>query len=176
MIRFSLLTLLALYSCQGPSEQHSALIENDEFKSIDSTMFYLNQVEKGVLSPKAYARAAKYFVAQDSLIKSKAEYLMKAGLTCMIQAGEFRLYGVNYLILLSNKFPQHEYAPQALLQLALFFDNELANQTRATEFLRALISRYPNDDLRDDAEGLLNLIDVSESGEIDQVRQWINKN
>ena len=176
MIRFTLLTLLALYSCQGPSEQHSALIENDDVKSIDSTMFYLNRVEKGVLSPKAYSRAAQHFLAQDSLIRSKAEYLMKAGLTCMNQEGEFRWYGVNYLILLSNKFPQHEYAPQALLQLALFFDNELGDDARASEFLRALVSRYPDDDLRDDAEGLLNLIDVSKSGEIDQVRQWLNKN
>jgi len=176
MIRFTLLTLLALYSCQGPSEQHSALIENDDVKSIDSTMFYLNRVEKGVLSPKAYSRAAQHFLAQDSLIRSKAEYLMKAGLTCMNQEGEFRWYGVNYLILLSNKFPQHEYAPQALLQLALFFDNELGDDARASEFLRALVSRYPDDDLRDDAEGLLNLIDFSESGEIDQVRQWLNNN
>ena len=176
MIRFTLLTLLALYSCQGPSEQHSALIENDDVKSIDSTMFYLNRVEKGMLSPKAYSRAAQHFLAQDSLIRSKAEYLMKAGLTCMNQEGEFRWYGVNYLILLSNKFPQHEYAPQALLQLALFFDNELGDDARASEFLRALVSRYPDDDLRDDAEGLLNLIDVSKSGEIDQVRQWLNKN
>ena len=176
MIRLTVLILLALYSCQGPSEQHSALIENDDVKSIDSTMFYLNRVEKGVLSPKAYSRAAQHFLAQDSLIRSKAEYLMKAGLTCMNQEGEFRWYGVNYLILLSNKFPQHEYAPQALLQLALFFDNELGDDARASEFLRALVSRYPDDDLRDDAEGLLNLIDVSKSGEIDQVRQWLNKN
>jgi hypothetical protein len=83
---------------------------------------------------------------------------MKAGLTCMNQEGEYRLYGLNYLILLSNKFPQDEYAPQALLQLALFFDNVLGDSERAMEFLRALIQRYPESVLREDAEGLLNLI------------------
>lgn len=176
MIRLSVLILFTLYSCQGPGEQDSVFIENSAVESIDSTLFYLNRVEKDVLSPKAYSRAAQHFVAQDSLIKSKADYLMKAGLTCMNQEGEFKWYGVNYLILLSNKFPQHEYAPQALLQLALFFDNELGDDARASEFLRALVSRYPDDDLRDDAEGLLNLIDFSESGEIDQVRQWLNNN
>jgi len=28
--------------------------------------------------------------------------------------------------------------------------------------------------LREDAEGLLNLLSVSETGEIEQVRQWLN--
>ena len=56
-------------------------------------------------------RTAMHFVAQDSLMKTKAEYLMKAGLTCMNQEGEYRLYGLNYLILL-NVVSQDEYAPK----------------------------------------------------------------
>jgi hypothetical protein len=94
----------------------------------------------------------------------------------MNQEGAFRLYGVNYLILLTNKFPQHEYAPQALLQLALFFDNVLNDSESASEFLSALVSRYPENALFGDAQALLNLISVSETGEIEEVRNWLNKN
>ena len=42
------------------------------------------------------------------------------------------------------------------------------------EFLRALKQRYPESELRKDAEDLLNLMSVSETGEIEQVRQWLN--
>lgn len=174
MIRVYLLAVLAFWSCQGAAESPSPFEQQEQVESMDSAVHYLNLVDKSILSPKGYTRAAMHFVAQDSLIKTKAEYLMKAGLTCMNQEGEYRFYGVNYLILLSNKFPQDEYAPQALLQLALFFDNVLGDSERAMEFLRALIQRYPESALREDAEGLLNLISVSETGEIEQVRQWLN--
>jgi hypothetical protein len=174
MIRVYLLAVLALWSCQGAAESPLLIEKQEQVVSVDSALHYLNLVDKSILSPKGYTRAAMHFVAQDSLINTKAEYLMKAGLTCMNQEGEYRLYGVNYLILLSNKYPQDEYAPQALLQLALFFDNVLGDSDRAMEFLRALIQRYPESELRKDAEGLLNLMSVSETGEIEQVRQWLN--
>jgi hypothetical protein len=173
MIRVYILAFLALCSCDGAVQSSLPAAEENKVASLDSATHYLNLVDQSILSPKGYTRAAMHFVAQDSLIKTKAEYLMKAGLTCMNQEGEYRLYGVNYLILLSNKFPQDDYAPQALLQLALFFDNVLGDSERATEFLRALIQRYPESSLREDAEGLLNLINVSETGEIEQVRQWL---
>ena len=173
MIRVYILVFLALWSCNGAVQKDLPMVEEKEVASLDSAIHYLNLVDQSILSPKGYTRAAMHFVAQDSLIKTKAEYLMKAGLTCMNQEGEYRLYGVNYLILLSNKFPQDEYAPQALLQLALFFDNVLGDSERAMEFLRALIQRYPESVLREDAEGLLNLMSVSETGEIEQVRQWL---
>jgi len=174
MIRVYLLAVLALWSCQGAAESPLPIENQEQVVSMDSALHYLNLVDKSILSPKGYTRAAMHFVAQDSLIKTKAEYLMKAGLTCMNQEGEYRLYGVNYLILLSNKFPQDEYAPQALLQLALFFDNVLGDSERAMEYLRALKQRYPDSELRKDAEDLLNLMSVSETGEIEQVRQWLN--
>ena len=174
MIRVYLLAVLILWSCQGAVESSLPIKEQKRLVSLDSAVHYLNLVDKSILSPKGYTRAAMHFVAQDSLMKTKAEYLMKAGLTCMNQEGEYRLYGLNYLILLSNKFPQDEYAPQALLQLALFFDNVFGDSERAMEFLRALIQRYPKSTLREDAEGLMNLISVSETGEIEQVRQWLN--
>ena len=173
MIRVYLLAVLAFWSCQGAAESPLPIEKQEQVASMDSAVHYLNLVDKSILSPKEYTQAARHFIAQDSLIKTKAEYLMKAGLTCMNQEGEYRLYGVNYLILLSNKFPQDEYAPQALLQLALFFDNVLGDSERAMEFLRALIQRYPESVLREDAEGLLNLMSVSETGEIEQVRQWL---
>jgi len=164
---------LVVMSCQSPAVQ-ADLVEETSQMSPDSALYYLDLVDKSVLEANQYTLAARHFVAHDSLIKTQPEYLMKAGLTCMNQEGEFRLHGVNYLILLTNKFPQHEYAPQALLQLALFFDNVLGDSERAMEFLRALIQRYPESTLREDAEGLLNLMSVSETGEIEQVRQWLN--
>jgi hypothetical protein len=175
MMRMMLWLPVVVMSCQSPAVQ-ADLVEETSQMSPDSALYYLDLVDKSVLEANQYTLAAGHFVAHDSLIKTQPEYLMKAGLTCMNQEGEFRLHGVNYLILLTNKFPQHEYAPQALLQLALFFDNVLNDSDRASEFLRALVARYPEHEQVADAKALLNLISVSESGEIEEVRNWLNKN
>jgi len=39
-----------------------------------------------------------------------------------------------------------------------------------------LVARYPENALVGDAQALLNLISVSETGEIEEVRNWLNKN
>ncbi|PTM00779.1 MAG: hypothetical protein DA440_02380 [Bacteroidetes bacterium] len=166
--------MLFMVSCQNSPALQSPEVEAVAFSSTDSTMYYLEAVEHSVLTPKGYTRAAAHFVAGDSIIKSDAAYLMKAGLTCMNQDGKYRLYGVNYLILLTNKFPQDRYAPEALLQLALFFDSELGGSERAVEFLRVLLKRYPEHAMAKDAQALLDLMSVSETGEIQTVRDWLN--
>ena len=166
--------LIVFVSCQPSPAQQNIEAHTTAASTIDSALFYLDLVERNVLSPAGYTRAASHFVAQDSLIKSDAAHLMKAGLTCMNQEGTYRLYGVNYLILLTNKFPQDRYAPEALLQLALFFDGALGDGERAVEYLRVLLKRYPEHTLATDAKALLDLISVSETGEIQTVRDWLN--
>ena len=166
--------LMVVVSCQSSPMQQNINEHPAAVATSDSALFYLELVERNVLTPAGYTRAAAHFVAQDSLIKTDAVYLMKAGLTCMNQEGAYKLYGVNYLILLSNKFPQDRYAPEALLQLALFFDGTLGDGERATEFLRVLLKRYPEHTLATDAQALLDLISVSETGEIQTVRDWLN--
>lgn len=166
--------LMVVVSCQSSPAQETSEPTTSAVTSSDSALYYLEVVERNVLTPAGYTRAAAHFVAQDSLIKTDASYLMKAGLTCMNQEGKYRLYGVNYLILLTNKFPQDRYAPEALLQLALFFDSELGGSERAVEFLRVLLKRYPEHALAQDAKALLELISVSETGEIQTVRDWLN--
>lgn len=166
--------LMVVVSCQSSPAQETSEPTASAVTTSDSALYYLEVVERNVLTPAGYTRAAAHFVAQDSLIKTDASYLMKAGLTCMNQEGKYRLYGVNYLILLTNKFPQDRYAPEALLQLALFFDSELGGSERAVEFLRVLLKRYPEHALAPDAKALLELISVSETGEIQTVRDWLN--
>ena len=168
------LFLLVVVSCQSSPAQQKIEVRTTAGPASDSALFYLGVVERNVLTPAGYTRAAAHFVAQDSLIKTDAGYLMKAGLTCMNQEGAYRLYGVNYLILLTNKFPKDRYAPEALLQLALFFDSELGGSERAVEFLRVLLKRYPEHALAPDAKALLELISVSETGELQTVRDWLN--
>ena len=168
------LFLLVVVSCQSSPVQQNIKADTTAIPTSDSALYYLEIVERNVLTPAGYSRAAAHFVAQDSLIKTDAGYLMKAGLTCMNQEGANRLYGVNYLILLTNKFPQDRYAPEALLQLALFFDGALGDGDRAVEYLRVLIKRYPEHTLATDAQALLDLISVSETGEIQTVRDWLN--
>ena len=102
MIRVYLLAVLAFWSCQGTAESPLPIESQEQVASMDSAVHYLNLVDKSILSPQGYTRAAMHFVANDSLIKTKAEYLMKAGLTCMNQEGEYRLSGVNYLIYASQ--------------------------------------------------------------------------
>ncbi len=166
--------LIVAVSCQSSPAQETTKATESTVSTSDSALFYLEVVEHNVLTSAGYTRAAAHFVAQDSLIKTDASYLMKAGLTCMNQEGKYRLYGVNYLILLTNKFPQDRYAPEALLQLALFFDSELGGSERAVEWLRVLLKRYPDHALASDAQSLLELMSVSENGEIQTVRDWLN--
>ena len=77
MIRVYLLAVLAFWSCQGAAESPLQIEKQEQVVSMDSAVHYLNLVDKSILSPKGYTRAAMHFVAQDSLIKTKAEYLMK---------------------------------------------------------------------------------------------------
>lgn len=166
--------MMVVVSCQSSPAQQNIKEYTTAVPTSDSALFYLELVERNALTPAGYTRAAAHFVAQDSLIKTDAAYLMKAGLTCMNQEGAYRLYGVNYLILLSNKFPEDRYTPEALLQLALFFDGALGDGERAVAFLRILLKRYPEHILATDAQALLDLISVSETGEIQTVRDWLN--
>lgn len=174
-MRWMIALYLLVASCQSSPALQNTQETSKVVSTSDSALYYLDVVERNVLSPAGYTRAAAHFVAQDSLIKTDAAHLMKAGLTCMNQDGKYRLYGVNYLILLTNKFPQDRYAPEALLQLALFFDSELGGNERAVAFLRVLLKRYPEHALATDAQALLDLISVSETGERQTVRDWLNK-
>ena len=45
---------------------------------------------------------------------------------------------------------------------------------RAVEYLRVLLKRYPEHTLATDAQALLDLISVSETGELQTVRDWLN--
>ena len=102
---------------------------------------------------------------------SDAKRLMQAGLV-LIAGSENYLYGVNYLIKLTKKYPGHPFAPEALMQLALFFENRFGDLERSQIYLRAIIDRYPEHKLAVQAETLLKL---SGDEQYNTIQNWLNK-
>lgn len=137
---------------------------------LDSVAYYCNQIDSGVADQPFLESAAKVFVANDSIVSSSAEYLMKAGLTCL-QVPEYHWYGVNYLIRISKKYPSHPWAPEALMQIALFYDNVANDTPKSQEILRLLLERYPNCALAEDAKALLAFMGTT-AEELEQVKNW----
>lgn len=139
----------------------------------DSALYYLEKIDSAVLPPSKFAQAAKALVAADSLVKSNVEHLMKAGLLCLGE-DDYRFYGVNYLVLLSNKYPEHPYAAHALMQLSLFYDNALDDGEKSAAYLRTLVQRYPESALAADARILLQEVGTTGESERETVQQWLN--
>jgi hypothetical protein len=164
---------LMLVGCMANSNPELK-VGSSEIKQ-DSAVYYFEKIDSATATELDLKRASSHFISEDSLVKTRPDYLMKAGLVLLAE-DTYRSYGLNYLILLTNKFPEHPYAPEALMQLGLFFENVWNDSERSMNYLRALIDRYPNHPLSKDAMDLLNFISVSESGEIEMVNDWLKNN
>ncbi len=172
------LTATALGSCGAPESQGAAPVEvNASAAEVrqynDSALYYLQKIDSATLPVERFHRAAAAMIAADSLVKSDPEHLMKAGLLCLGD-DEFRFYGVNYLVLLSNKYPAHPYGAHALMQLSLFYDNALNDGEKSAAYLRTLVERYPNSALAADARLLLQEVGTTGESERETVQQWLN--
>ena len=185
----TLFALVLLISCGGPSASNSSTEPTPEAPSRvqpatnpamdgvknearDSALFYLAKIDSATASPRDLQRAMPHLIAADSLVKSSPKYLMQSGLVLLSGERE-ALYGVNYLIALTRKYPEHAYAPEALMQLALFFDNRLGDTEKANTFLSSLINRYPKHELVPQAKQLLELNSQSATGELETVKSWL---
>ena len=68
----------------------------------------------------------------------------------------------------------HKLAPEALMQLALYFDTTLGDKEQSTAFLKSLMDRYPKHELVPSAKSLLELNQSSEQQELETVKTWLN--
>lgn len=161
--------LLGLVTCN--SNESDVPLAAEIFSVSDSALYYFNRIDSGAATNVDLECAKKHFIREDSLVLSDAKRLMQAGLV-LISGGEDYLYGVNYLITLTKKYPQHAFAPEALMQLALFFDNRFNDKERSRKYLRTLMDRYPQHELAEQAEALLLL---SSNEELGTIQNWLNK-
>ncbi len=174
-MRWIFLLSLFVVSCANgePKEVDVISIEVTDMLGQDSTLYFLDKIDKGTATLEELDRARPYFIQSDSLIKTEANYLMQAGLVLM-SGDNGPLYGLNYLIFLTKKFPMHKFAPEALMQLALYFDTNLGDKDQSTAFLKSLIDRYPKHELVPSAKSLLELNHSSGQQELEIVRTWLN--
>jgi tetratricopeptide (TPR) repeat protein len=168
-MRIAVVTLLGMLACSAPPQADN----NDSvtFNSRDSALYYFDRIDSGRATFDELERARKYFIEEDSLVVGDAKRLMQAGLVLMA-GNEDYLYGVNYLIKLTKKYPRHPFAPEALMQLALFFENTLGDVERSQMYLREIIKRYPENPLAVQAETLLKL---SGDEQYNTIQNWLNK-
>lgn len=181
-MRMTLFTFVLLLSCSGSTEpmdkEQSGSASPGHEQSLgrgyatDSALYYLMKIDSATATSEELARAMKHLIAADSLVKSSPKYLMQSGLVLLSGERE-ALYGVNYLIALTRKYPEHAFAPEALMQLALFFDNRLGDSDKANAFLSTLINRYPNHKLVPQAQQIMELNSQSASGELETVQTWL---
>lgn len=181
-MRLAVLSLVLLGACSANSSEVvttainssiSAEHKAEDTASVDSAAYYLSKIDSATATDTDLQRARPYFVEASTFIGQDAARLMKAGLV-LISGDNDQLYGVNYLILLTSKFPDHPYAPEALMQLALYFENSLSDKQRSASFLRTLVDRYPNHSLVPSANALLDLNGGGEKEELETVKNWLN--
>lgn len=169
-----LLSLFIMSCVHGESKEVEVVsIKVTDRLGLDSTLYFLDKIDNATATLEELDRARPYFIKSDSLIKTEAKYLMQAGLVLM-SGDNGPLYGLNYLIFLTKKFPMHDFAPEALMQLALYFDTTLGDKERSTDFLKSLIDRYPKHELVPSAKSLLELNLSSKQQELETVRTWLN--
>lgn len=168
-MKLAFCVLVALAACSSPVESTTEEVTVDQ--TVDSAAFYFELIDQGNASSEDLDKARKHFIAEDSLIVSDPKKLMQAGLVLMSGERDF-LYGVNYLITLTKKYPTHDYAPEALMQLALFFENRLSDQEQSSLYLKSLIDRYPNHELAAQAKSLIAL---GSGNELNTIQNWLNK-
>jgi len=174
-MRCIFLLSLFIMSCANGESKEVEVVSIKAMDSLgpDSTLYFLDKIDNGTATLEELDRARPYFIQNDSLIKTEAKYLMQAGLVLM-SGDNGPLYGLNYLIFLTKKFPMHKFAPEALMQLALYFDTTLGDKERSTDFLKSLIDRYPKHELLPSAKSLLELNQSGEQQELETVRTWLN--
>lgn len=174
-MRWIFLWSLFIVSCaNGETKEVDVVsIEITDKLGQDSTLYFLDKIDNGKATLEELDRARPYFIQSDSLIKTEAKYLMQAGLVLM-SGDNGPLYGLNYLIFLTKKFPMHKFAPEALMQLALYFDTTLGDKEQSTAFLKSLMDRYPKHELVPSAKSLLELNQSSEQQELETVKTWLN--
>lgn len=178
MFRAVFILLAVMASCAAPEQQGAVVPEERGASEVvmwsDSALYYLQKIDREQLSVQEWARAAEAFSLGDSAVKSAPENLMKAGLVCLAD-DEHRLYGVNYLILLTKKFPNDPYAPEALMQLALFYDNVMGDPEKSSQLLRKIVERYPEAQVRPDAERLLAMTGGEAASDLEMVKKWLKE-
>jgi hypothetical protein len=163
-----------VFGCSAPSVGSSEAVVEVEVdilsENTDSLFgYYMNGIDSALLTGDQFRAAAAFFAQNDSLVRQSAPNLMKAGLVCLSSA-EHRLFGVEFLTALFRTYPQHAYAPEALMQLGLFFQNEINDPERSANYLRALVDRYPTHPLRADAEALLLFMGGDEN---ETIKNWL---
>ena len=168
-MRIGLLALLGLISCAAPESDIQG--QQATVAVSDSALYYFARIDSGVATSEELEFAKNHFITEDSLVLSDPKRLMQAGLVLM-SGGENYLYGVNYLITLTKKYPDHPFAPEAMMQLALFFENRFDDRDRSRNYLRTLMDRYPQHELAAQAEALLLL---SSKEELNTIQNWLNK-
>ena len=168
-MRIVIAALLFLHACSAPDQES----DNDTSLILtgDSAIFFFTKIDSGIATSEELRRARNYFIKEDSLVVSDAKRLMQAGLVLMSGEDNY-LYGVNYLIKLTKKYPLHPFAPEALMQLALFFENRFGDLERSETYLLEIIDRYPEHELAPQAQALLQL---SDDEELNTIQNWLNK-
>jgi len=176
-MRVALLWMLVLGACSASTSepQEQPIPSQNEVIVYDSALYYLSKIDSATATEQDLERARPYFIAASDSIGADPKRLMQAGLVLMNGTRD-QLFGVNYLILLTSKFPEHRFTPEALMQLALYFENTLGDKERAKTFLETLVKRYPQHELVPSALSLLELSSGGKEKELETVKNWINKN
>lgn len=176
-MRIALLWMLVLGACSASTTEttEQQIDPHSDIVAADSAQFYLAKIDSATATETDLARARAHFIQASNFIGAEPKRLMQAGLVLM-SGNENQLYGVNYLILLTSKFPDHRFAPEALMQLALYFENRLGDKAKSTLFLEMLIKRYPQHELVPNAQALLELNQGGKEKELETVKNWLNKN
>jgi len=152
--------LLFLGSCQqktAVSEKDTLLeqIKESEQKSFnDSTLSYNKKATLSTIN--LYQKFIERY-PEDSLASN---FLFQ----CAQLSKSIDLYGeaIHNFKLFVEKYPNNKNTPKAMFLIGMIYENDIKNKEEAKKAYQDFIKKYPDDELSDDAQTLLQYLNLSD--------------
>ena len=143
-----LMWLSIFFACSSPEQNLIKNIETLE-KELFTNVTGIVDHDKALTLVQLYIEYADTYPDSDLA----AEYLFRAGDVSMNTAYPHR--AVDLFLRVHRDYPMYEKSPESLFLSAFVMENQLANHQRAELTYKRFLELYPDHDLADDAEILL---------------------
>lgn len=143
-----IVSLFLFQACQNPEQKQQKKIKQLE-KELFGEVTGIPDREKSLALVNAYVEYAEKYPDSDQA----AGYLFRAADVCMNTGYPER--AVELYTRVYREYPSYEKQPESLFLIAFIYENQLLNLQRAEQTYRQFIELFPEHDLADDAEILL---------------------
>lgn len=168
----SIIILAASFACQPNEALEGSSKLQDRIAAMEAEMKKRNELDTA-LAGKMSLAYRNYLNDSSAADSTKAEYLYKLGNLYRAWPGKHQqaLDAYKELVKEYRASPQ---APQAVFASAFVWE-ERGDRARAAGAYRYLLKNYPSHPLASDAKNLLNMLQDTETSDLERVQQWVKE-